>query len=45
MDGKRALFALLFFVLIADVFWNGAFRAIALRRPNSPWAQGLLFNK
>jgi hypothetical protein len=45
MDGKRAIFALLFFVLIADIFWNGALRTIALRFPDSPWAKGLIYNK
>lgn len=45
MNGKRALFALLFFVLVADVFWNGALRTIALRFPDSPWAHGLIYNK
>lgn len=45
MQGKKALFALMLFILIVDMFWNIAFRTIAMRFPNSPWAKGLLYAK
>lgn len=45
MEGKKALFFLIFFILVVDIFWNGALRAIALRHPDSPWAKGLVFTK
>lgn len=45
MDGKKGLLFLIFFILVVDVFWNGALRTIALHRPDSPWAKGLLYSK
>lgn len=45
MEGKKALFLLVFFILVVDIFWNGALRTIALRNPDKPWARGLLFSK
>lgn len=44
MDGKRGLIFLVFFILVVNIFWQGALRTIAIRRPDSPWAKGLLYN-
>lgn len=45
MDGKKGLLFLIFFILVVDIFWNGALRTIALHRPDSPWAKALLYSK
>ena len=45
MDGKRSLLFLIFFILVVDIFWNGALRTIALRNPDKPWAKGLVYSK
>lgn len=44
MESKRALFVLLLFILIVNIFWQGAIRTIAMRFPDQPWARGLLYD-
>lgn len=42
MDQRKAFLFFGFMVLVWSIFWQGAFRVIALRYPDSPAAKGLL---